>query len=103
MRLFHLTSHTEALHIMAEGFAGARSLEPVCYLLLDSLAAHAPLDPAVAVLEISGDLAVQELGERSLASRSGTYRLFVATAWELARARVRLVDVHPLKGEERRA
>ena len=44
MRLFHLTSHHEALRIIAEGFYGAESPEPVCYLLLDSLDVHSPLE-----------------------------------------------------------
>ena len=94
MRLYHLTSHHEALRIIAEGFHGAESPEPVCYLLLDSLDVNSTLDPAVAVLEIEGDIPLQELGlGKSPASRSGYCRLFVATARDLARARVRLVDV----------
>jgi hypothetical protein len=103
MRLYHLTSHQEALQIIAEGFPGADSPEPVCYLLLDSIAAHAPIDPAVAVLEIEGDLDVQELGVgRSPASRSGHHRLYVATARDLARANVRLADVRAIEGREDR-
>ena len=97
MRLYHLTSHHEALRIIAEGFHGAESPEPVCYLLLDSLDVNSTLDPAVAVLEIEGDITLQELGlGQSPASRSGYCRLFVATARDLARARVRLVDVRAL-------
>jgi hypothetical protein len=98
MRLYHLTSHHEALRIIAEGFYGAESHEPVCYLLLDSLDVHSPLDPAVAVLEVEGDLQLQELGlGRSPASRTAYCRLFVATARDLAHARVRLVDVRALE------
>jgi len=98
MRLFHLTSHTEALHIIAEGFAGADSPEPVCYLLLESIEAHAPIDPAVAVLEVDGDFAVQELGVGpSPTARAAHYRLFVATARELRRARVRLLNVRAME------
>jgi hypothetical protein len=98
MRLYHLTSHHEALRIIAEGFYGVQSPEPVCYLLLDSLDAHSPLDPAVAVLEVEGDLPLQELGlGKSPASRSAYCRLFVATARDLAHARVRLVDVRALE------
>src|SRR5919112_957977 len=94
MRLYHLTSHQEALRIIAEGFSGAESSEPVCYLLLDSLDANSTLDPAVAVLEVDGDITLQELGlGKSPASRSAYCRLFVATARDLARAHVRLVDV----------
>jgi hypothetical protein len=94
MRLYHLTSHHEALRIIAEGFYGSESPEPVCYLLLDSLDVKSPLDPAVAVLEVEGDIPLQELGlGKSPASRSAYCRLFVATARDLARARVRLVDV----------
>ncbi len=105
MQLYHLTSHAEALHIIAEGFPGAGSPEPVCYLLLDSLDAHSPIDPAVAVLEIQGEFGAQELGVGlSPATRSGQYRLFVATARDLARARVRLADVRPLESRrDRRA
>ncbi len=103
MRLYHLTSHSEALHIIAEGFAGADSPEPVCYLLLDSLDAHAPVDPGVAVLEVEGEFTVQELGvEKSPALRSGCYRLFVATARDLSRARVRLALVQAGKAPKNR-
>ena len=103
MRLYHLTSHAEALHIIAEGFPGADSPEPVCYLLLDSIEAHAPIDPAVAVLEVEGDLDVQELGVgRSPASSSSHYRLFVATARDLARAHARLADVRVIEGRQNR-
>ena len=52
MRLYHLTSHVQALTLVAEGFAGAPGDEPPCYLLFDSLAAFQPLDSSVAVLEI---------------------------------------------------
>lgn len=93
MRLYHITSHTEALTLVAEGFAGAASAEPVCYLLLDSLEALQPLDPAVAVLEIEGDLPLQELAVGSSAAWPPVrYRLYVATAKDLARARIRLID-----------
>ena len=103
MSLYHLTSHHEALRIIAEGFYGADSLEPICYLLLDSLDVHSPLDPAVAVLEVDGDIPLQELGlGKSPASRSAYCRLFVATARDLARARVRLVDVPEQKDRNER-
>lgn len=93
MRLYHITSHIEALTIVAEGFPGADSAEPVCYLLLDSLEALQPLDPAVAVLEIEGDLPLQELAVGSTtASPPFRYRLFVAAAQDLARARIRLIE-----------
>ena len=105
MRLYHLTSHHEALRIIAEGFSGAESPEPVCYLLLDTLDATSTLDPAVAVLEVEGDIPLQELGlGKSPASRSAYCRLFVATAKDLARARVKLVDVRALEDRsDRRA
>ena len=105
MRLYHLTSHHEALRIIAEGFYGAGSPEPVCYLLLDTLDLNSPLDPAVAVLEVEGDIPLQELGlGKSPASRTSYCRLFVATARDLARARVRLVDVRTNGGRsDRRA
>jgi hypothetical protein len=93
MRLYHITSHLDALRIVAEGFAGAHSAEPVCYLLLDSLEALHPLDPASAILEIEGTFPVQELGTgTSEASPPTRYRLYVATAKDLARARIRLID-----------
>jgi len=105
MRLFYLTSHINALTIVAEGFPGTQSAEPVCYLLLDSLEALRPLDPAVAVLEIEGDLPLQELATGVFGASPPTpYRLFVAAARDLARARIRLID--PRAGgqhEERRA
>jgi hypothetical protein len=103
MRLYHLTSHHEALRIIAEGFYGAESSEPVCYLLLDSLDPNSSLDPAVAVLEVEGDIPLQELGlGKSPASRSAYCRLFVATARDLARAHVRLVDIRTLDGRSDR-
>jgi hypothetical protein len=93
MRLFYLTSHINALTIVAEGFPGAQSAEPVCYLLLDSLEALRPLDPAMAVLEIEGDLPLQELATGIFgASPPARYRLYVAAATDLARARIRLID-----------
>ncbi len=105
MRLFYLTSHINALTIVAEGFPGAQSAEPVCYLLLDSLEALRPLDPAVAVLEIEGDLPLQELATGVFGAPSpARYRLYVAAATDLARARIRLIDPRPgADREERRA
>ena len=93
MRLYHITSHAEALAIVADGFPGASRADPVCYLLLDSLDALHPLDPAVAALEIEGDLPLQELasGPSGTPPPSGC-RFYVATARDLAHARVRLID-----------
>lgn len=105
MRLFHLTSHLQALATIAEGFAGSPGDEPPCYLLFDSLAAFQPLDPSVAVLEITGDLALEPVAAGTAPGSPPTrYRIYVATANDLAQAGVRLIDppAPDARGERRR-
>jgi hypothetical protein len=93
MRLYHLTSHVQALTLVAEGFRGAPGDEPPCYLLFDSLAAFQPLDSSVAVLEIELDLPLEPVAAGTAPGAPPTrYLIYVATASALAEARVRLVS-----------
>lgn len=103
MRLYHLTSHAQALTLVAEGFAGAPGDEPPCYLLFDSLAAFQPLDPSVAVLEIEGELALEPMAAGTAPGSPPTrYLIYVATANALTRARVRLIDPPSSDGRDKR-
>ncbi|HEX6616186.1 MAG TPA: hypothetical protein VF046_07750 [Gemmatimonadales bacterium] len=104
MRLYHLTSHVQALTLVAEGFAGAPGDEPPCYLLFDSLAAFQPLDSSVAVLEIEGQLALEPVAAGTApGSPPPRYHMYVATASALAQVRVRLIDppASDARGERR--
>ena len=93
MRLYHLTSHLHALTVIAEGFAASPRDEPSCYLLFDSLAAFQPFDPSVAVLEITGDLSLDPVAVGTApGSPPVRYRIYVATASDLAQVGVRLFD-----------
>ena len=93
MRLYHTTSHLQALAIAAEGFAAAPGDEPPCYLLFDSLAAFRPLDPSVAVLEITGELSLEPVAVGTAPdSPPIRYGIYVATASDLAHVGVRLFD-----------
>jgi len=105
MRLYHLTSHLQALTLVAEGFRGAPADEPPCYLLFDSLAAFQPLEASVAVLVVEGDLPLDPVAAGTAPGSPPTrYNIYVATASALAQAHVRLIEP-PASGArgERRA
>jgi hypothetical protein len=99
--LFHVTSRTKAIVLVAEGFREDWAQGDTYYLLLDGYTARQLSDPSLGVLCVEVDLADGDVGVVfDTRGAGGEFDIYYVKARALERARVTLLD--PQTGQIRR-